>query len=114
MNSDSSVWYDCMHVITTCMHEKQLGENPMIGKRTDEYQSMAELTQMPISAKSVNAPCAVHERVFPTAPHHPVSTGVIQLPINHQTKANVISYTQSPAMILWYESTLDLWPLNFT
>ena len=75
---------------------------------------MAELTQIPISAKSVNAPCAVHEWVLPTAPHHPVSTGVIQLPMNHQTKANVISYTQSPAMILWYESTLDLWPLHFT
>lgn len=74
---------------------------------------MDKLTQIPIRAKSVKAPCAVHEWVLPTAPHHPVSIGVIQLPMNHQTKAKVMSYTQSPAMILWYESTLDFRPLHF-
>jgi hypothetical protein len=86
----------------------EVEENPIIVKRNDKNLPSAELTQIPINAKSVKAPWAVQDWVFPTAPHHPVAAGVIQLPMNHQKVVNVMSYMQSPAMIRWYESTHDL------
>lgn len=89
-----------LHLYDRDVHARvKVEENPMIGNRIDTNLPFAELTQMPINAKSVKAPWAVHDWEFPTAPHHPVAAGVIQLPMNHQKKENSMSYTQSPAMI---------------
>ena len=54
---------------------------------------------MPINAKSIKAPWVVHDWEFPAVPHHPVAAGIMQLPMNHQKKKNIMMYMQSPAMI---------------